>query len=103
VLQKLIPRQFFGVGPGGIHNLRLVLQKVDRFVKLRRFESLSLHEVCKGIKVCCPVRSETDSILIDTLDHKHCLAGATPGPDSSIRGKIEDLFVRFAQAHGVNS
>jgi hypothetical protein len=84
VLQKLIPRQFFGVGPDGTHNLRLVLQNVDRFIKLRRFESLSLHEVCKGIKVSCPVRSETDSILIDTLDHKHCLAGATPDPDSSI-------------------
>ncbi|KAJ5312719.1 hypothetical protein N7508_003549 [Penicillium antarcticum] len=51
VLQKLIPRQFFGVGPGGIHNLRLILRNVDRFIKLRRFESLTLHEVCKGIKI----------------------------------------------------
>ncbi|KAJ5952017.1 uncharacterized protein N7479_010430 [Penicillium vulpinum] len=37
VIQKLIPRQFWG--------------HVDRFIKLRRFESLSLHEVCKGIKI----------------------------------------------------
>lgn len=51
VIQKLIPRQFWGVGPDGISNLKLVLRHVDRFIKLRRFESLSLHEVCKGIKV----------------------------------------------------
>ncbi|KGO64785.1 Telomere reverse transcriptase [Penicillium italicum] len=50
VIQKLIPRQFWGVGPDGISNLKLLLRHVDRFIKLRRFESLSLHEVCKGIK-----------------------------------------------------
>ncbi|KAJ5817557.1 reverse transcriptase [Penicillium robsamsonii] len=49
-IQKVIPRQFWGVGPDGISNLRLVLRHVDRFIKLRRFESLSLHEVCKGVK-----------------------------------------------------
>ncbi|KAJ9485945.1 hypothetical protein VN97_g7403 [Penicillium thymicola] len=51
VIQRLIPRQFWGVGPDGISNLKLVLRHVDRFIKLRRFESLSLHEVCKGIKI----------------------------------------------------
>lgn len=51
VIQKLIPRQFWGVGPDGISNFKLVLKHVDRFIKLRRFESLSLHEVCKGVKV----------------------------------------------------
>ncbi|KAJ5492091.1 Telomere reverse transcriptase [Penicillium expansum] len=48
VIQKT---QFWGVGPDGISNLKLVLRHVDRFIKLRRFESLSLHEVCKGIKI----------------------------------------------------
>ncbi|OQE32998.1 hypothetical protein PENFLA_c001G08043 [Penicillium flavigenum] len=51
VIQKLIPRQFWGAGPDGISNVKLVLRDVDRFIKLRRFESLSLHEVCKGIKI----------------------------------------------------
>ncbi|KAJ5177714.1 reverse transcriptase [Penicillium coprophilum] len=51
VIQKLIPRQFWGIGPDGILNLRLVLRHVDQFIKLRRFESLSLHEVCKGVKI----------------------------------------------------
>ncbi|KAJ6184750.1 Telomere reverse transcriptase [Penicillium mononematosum] len=51
VIQKLIPRQFWGAGPDGISNFKLVLRHVDRFIKLRRFESLSLHEVCKGVKI----------------------------------------------------
>ncbi|KAJ5558312.1 Telomere reverse transcriptase [Penicillium sp. DV-2018c] len=51
VIQKLIPRQFFGTGRDGVSNFKLVLRHVDRFIKLRRFESSSLHEVCKGIKI----------------------------------------------------
>jgi telomerase reverse transcriptase len=51
VIQKLIPRQFFGIGPDGVSNFKMVLRHVDRFIKLRRFESSSLHEVCKGVKV----------------------------------------------------
>ncbi|KAF5865472.1 hypothetical protein ETB97_003730 [Aspergillus alliaceus] len=31
----------------------VVFRHVDRFVRMRRFESLSVHEVCKGIKVTC--------------------------------------------------
>lgn len=52
VFQKLIPRQFLGVGPEGVWNFGLVLRNIDRFIKLRRFESLTLHQVCEGIKVC---------------------------------------------------
>lgn len=52
VLQRLIPRQFFGVGLDGLSNLKTVLRHVDSFIKMRRFESLNLHEVCKGLKVC---------------------------------------------------
>lgn len=51
VLQKLIPPRFFGEGEHGVWNRRLVMNHVDSFIKLRRFESLSLHEVCKGLKV----------------------------------------------------
>ncbi|KAJ5577953.1 Telomere reverse transcriptase [Penicillium hispanicum] len=51
VLQKLIPLQFFGEGSEGKLNRNLVMQHVDSFIKLRRFENLSLHEVCKGLKV----------------------------------------------------
>ncbi|CAG8097164.1 unnamed protein product [Penicillium salamii] len=51
VLQKLIPRQLLGDGPEGISNYKHILRHVDRFIKMRRFETLSLHEACKGIKI----------------------------------------------------
>lgn len=51
VLLKLVPFRFFGDGPDGSFNRQLVMKHVDNFIKLRRFESLSLHEVCKGLKV----------------------------------------------------
>lgn len=52
VLQKLIPPGFFGSGPNGVSNRKTVMKHVDSFIKKRRYESLSLHEVCKGLKVC---------------------------------------------------
>ena len=51
VLQKLIPPGFYGVGEDGIANRRRVFAHVDGFIRMRRFESLSLHEVCTGLKV----------------------------------------------------
>jgi telomerase reverse transcriptase len=51
VLQRLVPDEFYGVGDDGKSNRRVVLKNVDRFVQMSRFESLTLHEVCKGLKV----------------------------------------------------
>ncbi|KAJ6013379.1 hypothetical protein N7540_007970 [Penicillium herquei] len=51
VLLKLIPPKFFGEGPDGVLNRKMIMKHVESFIKLRRFESLSLHEVCKGLKV----------------------------------------------------
>ncbi|KAJ5752542.1 Telomere reverse transcriptase [Penicillium odoratum] len=51
VLLNLIPSKFFGDGPEGLFNRKLIMRHVDSFIKLRRFESLSLHEVCIGLKV----------------------------------------------------
>ncbi|KAJ5147503.1 hypothetical protein N7526_000855 [Penicillium atrosanguineum] len=51
VLQKLIPHTFFGDGPHRVSNRRIVLKHVDSLIKMRRYESLSLHQVCKGLKV----------------------------------------------------
>ncbi|GAD98225.1 telomerase reverse transcriptase [Paecilomyces variotii No. 5] len=53
VLQKLIPNEFYGIGQDGQWNRRLILKNVDRFVRLRRFESLSLHQTCMGLKISC--------------------------------------------------
>lgn len=55
-LRRLIPKSFFGEGDDRIVNERQLMYQIDRFVRLSRFESLSLHEVCKGFKVhsLCP-------------------------------------------------
>jgi telomerase reverse transcriptase len=58
VLSTLIPHEFWGAGEVRIHNENAFHRKVDQFIGLRRFESLSLHEVSQGIKAranldCC--------------------------------------------------
>ncbi|PFH59674.1 hypothetical protein XA68_12026 [Ophiocordyceps unilateralis] len=51
VVSKIIPNQFWGDGDTMCHNKATFLHKVDHFIKLRRFESMSLHEISQGIKV----------------------------------------------------
>ncbi|PBP22858.1 putative telomerase reverse transcriptase protein [Diplocarpon rosae] len=50
VLTHLIPCEFWGTGATQAHNQRIFHKNVNRFVDLRRFESLSLHEVTQGLK-----------------------------------------------------
>jgi hypothetical protein len=77
VIQKLIPPTFYGVGADGLANRRIVLKHIDQFIKMRRFESLSLHEVCKGMKVgllhLLFIR-DTDA---GRSDNQHTVAGTT--------------------------
>jgi telomerase reverse transcriptase len=51
VLSKIIPHEFWGHGDVQAHNRGMLLKNVDRFIKLRRFETMSLHEVMQGLKV----------------------------------------------------
>ncbi|KAI8314565.1 Telomerase reverse transcriptase [Colletotrichum sp. SAR11_240] len=51
VLARIIPNEFWGSGPDQAHNRDLIFKRVDHFVRLRRFESMSLEEVTDGIKV----------------------------------------------------
>ncbi|EEP82887.1 predicted protein [Uncinocarpus reesii 1704] len=53
VFQKLIPNDLFGVGEDGGRNREMILRQVDSFIRLRRFESLSLHDVSQGFKINC--------------------------------------------------
>ncbi|KAJ5902253.1 Telomere reverse transcriptase [Penicillium taxi] len=53
VLQNLIPPRFFGDGVDGIANRKAIMKNVDKFIKMRRYESLSLHELCNGLKITC--------------------------------------------------
>ncbi|DAA73918.1 TPA_exp: putative Telomerase reverse transcriptase [Trichophyton benhamiae CBS 112371] len=53
VLQKVIPHELYGRGEDGLHNRAVVMRNVDRFLSLRRFETMSLHEVVQGLRIGC--------------------------------------------------
>ncbi|KAK2816774.1 hypothetical protein FQN49_007996, partial [Arthroderma sp. PD_2] len=53
VLQNLIPYEMYGCGEEGTQNRNTIMRNVDRFLSLRRFETLSLHEVFQGLKIGC--------------------------------------------------
>lgn len=45
VISKVFPNKFWGTGETGYSNKRGIMQNVDQFIRLRRYESLSLHDV----------------------------------------------------------
>lgn len=53
VLANVIPNEFWGNGESQAFNREIILKRVDHFIKLRRFESMSLQEVTEGLKVRC--------------------------------------------------
>lgn len=55
-LSRLIPNEMWGIGDVGQENRNVIVCHVDRFVKARRFESLSLHVLSEGLKVCVEQR-----------------------------------------------
>lgn len=52
VLSILIPNDFWGEGDTQTNNKDLFMKAVDRFITLRRFETVSLHDTVQGMKVC---------------------------------------------------
>jgi len=50
-VNHVVPLAFFGHEDEGKHNHRIFLHNVHRFIGLRRFETLSLHEVMQDMKV----------------------------------------------------
>lgn len=50
-LLKVIPDGFWGEGATMKHNKKVISRLVDHFVRLRRFETMSLHELMQGLKV----------------------------------------------------
>jgi telomerase reverse transcriptase len=51
VVRKVVPKGCWGVGSHGEENERIVMQNVDRFIRARKFESFTLHEMLQGLKV----------------------------------------------------
>lgn len=51
VISAVIPFDFWGKGKTGKANQEVIMRQVDRFIRLRRFESMTLHAVSQGLKV----------------------------------------------------
>ncbi|KAM5471139.1 Telomerase reverse transcriptase [Microsporum audouinii] len=82
VLQKVIPYEMYGCGEDGVRNRNIVMRNVDRFLSLRRFETLSLHEVVQGLKIGCVSWLSPDG----STDKKPCLSDTR---------KREEIFHEF--------
>ena len=50
-ISKVLPAELWGDGETGARNRRVVMHSIDRFVRLRRYESLTLHDIMQKIKV----------------------------------------------------
>lgn len=64
-MKQVIPLEWFGVGIEGELNRREILSHINRFITLRRFETLSLHETCQKLKV--KFSEITNQTLADSL------------------------------------
>jgi telomerase reverse transcriptase len=53
VLQRVLPGDVLGTGDDGKHNWKMFLRSVDRFVVLRRFETMTLAQVCQDLRIKC--------------------------------------------------
>ncbi|KAL8795793.1 MAG: hypothetical protein Q9195_001845 [Heterodermia aff. obscurata] len=51
VLSQVIPADFWGDRKDGLKNKNVIMRRVDQFVRLRKFETLSLHNIFQGIKI----------------------------------------------------
>ncbi|KAF3916552.1 hypothetical protein ABW20_dc0102400 [Dactylellina cionopaga] len=51
VIGNIVPLAFWGNGKAAIKNREMFFSHLEKFVKLRRYESLSLHEVIQGFKM----------------------------------------------------
>ncbi|EFY88706.1 telomerase reverse transcriptase, putative [Metarhizium acridum CQMa 102] len=49
-LTHVVPNDFWGKGETLSHNKAMFLRNVDHFVRLRRFETMTLHEIYQGMK-----------------------------------------------------
>ena len=59
VLARIIPRAFWGDDA----NARMIMFWVDQFVCLRRFESLTLHQVMENVQVRLPLLAECQCMM----------------------------------------
>lgn len=51
VFSQTLPSELWGAGETRNHNVRIVHHNIDLFIRLRRYESLSLHDVLQGMRL----------------------------------------------------
>ncbi|KAF4335718.1 telomerase reverse transcriptase [Fusarium beomiforme] len=51
VLSKIVPKRFWGDDTIQKHNKSVIMRNVDHFIRLKRFETMSLHEITQDIKI----------------------------------------------------
>ena len=75
VLVKVIPDRFWGDSAQGLENKGVVMEHVDKFIRLRRFENMSLHTVCQRMKVNCS--PPYHQITLISADKSHSMVDAS--------------------------
>ena len=50
IVSRVFPTELWGSGETGHQNNKILMQNVDRFVRLRRYESMSIHDVLQPTK-----------------------------------------------------
>ena len=51
VIRKVVPKDLWGSGEPGEQNKRLVLKRVDSYLRARKFESFTLNTFMDGLKI----------------------------------------------------
>ncbi|KAK6344067.1 hypothetical protein TWF696_007713 [Orbilia brochopaga] len=78
VLGNIIPLEFWGAGKAALKNRNVFFSHLEGFVKLRRYESLTLHNVLQGFKLTDfqwlhqKQPSPTGKVKLDAADMKQC-------------------------------
>jgi telomerase reverse transcriptase len=79
IILRVFPHGFWGSGKGGEHNRRIILRNIHRFVRSRKGESLTLHDVLQDIHISAitwlrPHENETKMCQSDFNKRKEIFA-----------------------------
>lgn len=80
VFSTVIPNELWGIGEAQAHNRQAILKKVDLFLRLRRFETLNLHDLMQGIKVRMLPSMTQQHMLTLASGCRYAVAGTFKSP-----------------------
>src|SRR5580658_8085566 len=73
--RRLLPKETWDVE--GTHNETCFLKYVDTFINLRKRESMALHQLVQGLKVCISLYT---CLILTILDRRHPMASTPWNP-----------------------